>query len=283
MMKRIWTPVFGSVSAYSENELMDHVFNAAYTPAATVYVGLSTADPTNDGSALAEPSGNNYAREAISFSAAATRAITHGSPITFNQASGPWGTISDWFICDHLSNTNWGTDVHMLAFGALNTSKAVVSGNTPSIAAGEIDISFSAGEISDYLVLKLLDLMFRNTAYSAPDTYVALLNSAAADSDTDMSAKEPSGNGYARKQVNVNGGSTPTWKVATGGLVENNDEITMASPTGSWGTITAVAICDALTTGNLLFYDNSPGGDGQAPDDGDTVKFAASTLDITMT
>ena len=279
---RIWTPVFGSLSDYSENELMDHVFNASYSPVATVYVGFSTADPLDDASGMAEPSGNNYAREAITFSAASSRAITHAGTITFNQASGPWGTISHWFICDHPTNTTWGTNVNLLAHGSLNTSKSVVAGNTPSIAGGEIDISFSAGEITDYLAEKLLDLMFRNTAYSSPSTYVGLFTSALADSDTDPSAKECSGGSYARKQVNVNGGAAPTWELSSGGLVNNNDVITFVTPTGSWGTVTAVGIVDAASNGNLLFYDNSPGGDGQAPTTDDTVQFAANTLDVTM-
>ena len=282
-MRKLWNPIFGDLSDYSEDVLMDHVFNAAYTPVSTVYVGLSTADPLDDYSGMAEPSGNNYAREAITFGVAAARAITHAAIITFNQASGSWGTISHWFICNHISNTTWGTDVELLAHGSLNTSKSVVDGNTPSIAAGEVDVSFNANEISNYLVHKLLDLMFRNTAYTAPDTFVALLATEAADGDTDMTAKEPSGNGYAREQVNINGGAAPDWELSLGGVVENNGEITMGPPTGSWGAITGVAICDALTVGNLLFYDNTPGGDGQSPDDGDTVKFAANTLDVTMT
>jgi len=282
-MRKIWTPIFGSLSDFAENELMDHIFNAAYTPVATVYIGLSTADPLDDDSGIAEPVGNNYAREAIAFSAANARAITHAAAITFNQASGPWGTITHWFVCDHASNTTWGTNVNMLAHGALNTSKAVVSGNTPSIAIGEVDISFTAGEITTYLANKLLDLMFRNTAYSKPATYVGLFVTALADADGDPTAKECSGGSYARKQVNINGGAAPDWELAAAGVVDNNAVITFVTPTGAWGTVTAIGIVDALTAGNLLLYDNTPGGDGQAPTTGDTVQFAANTLDITMT
>ena len=58
----------GSIADYLENELSDHVMGVgAYTPPATVYLGLSTADPTDDASGLAEPSGNGYARESIAF------------------------------------------------------------------------------------------------------------------------------------------------------------------------------------------------------------------------
>lgn len=65
----------GSLSDYSENELLDHLCNAAYTPPATVYLGFSTADPTDDASGIAEPAGGNYGRKAIAFDAAASRKV----------------------------------------------------------------------------------------------------------------------------------------------------------------------------------------------------------------
>lgn len=40
----------GSLSNYLELELLDHVLNnAAYSPAATLYLALCTADPTDAG------------------------------------------------------------------------------------------------------------------------------------------------------------------------------------------------------------------------------------------
>jgi hypothetical protein len=178
---------------------------------------------------------------------------------------------------------------NMLAHGALSTSKAVVNGNTPEVASGEVQIDFktlagktdTTNNISDYLANALLDFAFRNQAFSAPDTYVALMTADAADNDTGSTITEPSGNGYARKQVNVNGGASPTWDLAASGLVDNGDDITFASPTGSWGAITAVAVLDALTAGNLLFYDNDIA--SQTPDNGDTVKFSAGDLDFSLT
>lgn len=37
----------GSLSDFAENELLDHLFNAAYSPASAIYLGLCTADPTD--------------------------------------------------------------------------------------------------------------------------------------------------------------------------------------------------------------------------------------------
>ena len=64
----------GSFSNYLEDELVDHICNAAYTPPAAVYVALATADPTDagTGASMSEVANTNgYARTAITFGAAA--------------------------------------------------------------------------------------------------------------------------------------------------------------------------------------------------------------------
>ena len=84
-------------------------------------------------------------------------------------------------------------------------------------------------------------------------------------------------------QVNINGGSSPTWDVASGGALDNTHAITFPTATASWGTVTSVAIMDSTTEddGNVLFYDNTM--TDQAVGSGDTVSFAISALDIEMT
>jgi hypothetical protein len=267
----------GSLTDYAEDELLDHVFNAAYSPAATVYLALCTADPTDaaTGASMNEcANANGYARTAITFGAAAARVITQSGAVNFPTASGgSWGTVSHWAIVD--SNTYGAGNV--LAHGGFTPSKAVPDGSTPSVSSAEINVTISAGYISNYLAIKFLDLMFRNQAYAAPDTYVALTTATIADSDTGSSITEPGGGSYARKQVNVNGGASPTWDLSTGdpSEVDNTHEIAMATATASWGTIVATAICDAATVGNLLMYDN--GTADLLVDNGDTAKFAIGT------
>lgn len=257
----------GSISDFLENELLDHIFGASYAPPATVYVGLSTADPLDDAGGLAEPSGNGYARKAIAFSAAASRKVENSGLITFDEATGSWGTITHYALFDAVSAGN------MMAHGSLATQKQVVSGNTPSIAAQEVDVEFSAGEISNYLANILLDFAFRNQTFTQPTIYIALCTVDVLDSDTGSSITEPSGNNYARK-------AHASWTVASGGATENNGDITFNTPSGSWGTITAMAILDAATVGNLLLYDNAI--TEQQPDNGDTVKFPSGDLDVSM-
>ena len=140
--------------------------------------------------------------------------------------------------------------------------------------------SLLAGYVSDYLANKLLDLAFRNQAYSAPDTYCALTTATISDDNTGSTITEVSAGGYARKQVNVNGGSEPTWDLASGSALDNTHNVDIGPASASWGTVVALGICDASTAGNLLLYDNAVA--DQAVGDGDTVRFPAGDLDISM-
>lgn len=129
-----------SKSDYLELELLDHVLgNSAYSAPATVYVGLSTADPTDSGSGIAEPS-NGYARVAVTnnstnWPAAASGAKANGTEIQFPEASGSWGTVTHWFISDASSSGN------MLYHGSLSVSRSVIAGDAPRFDVGELDIT----------------------------------------------------------------------------------------------------------------------------------------------
>ena len=269
----------GSITNYLEDELLDHVFNAAWTAPTTIYLALATADPTDaaTGASMNEVANSGaYARTAITVGAASSRRVTQDADVTFAEATGSWGTVTHWAITN--SATHGAGDV--LAHGAFTASKAVVSGNTAKVASGEIYVEYSAGAISDYLADALMDLAFNNTAYSVPPTYIGLTTATVSDSNTGTSITEVSGGSYARKQVNINGGASPTWDLASSGSVANTHDVTLVTATASWGTVTSMVICDAATTGNLLFYDNAM--TDQAVGDGDTVTFTAGNLSIAM-
>jgi hypothetical protein len=264
----------GSITDFLENELLDHIFNATYNRPTNLFLGLSTADPTDAGSGLAEPSGGAYSRVTMSFGAAASRAVTQDAKITFPQATAAWGNLTHYGIFDAVSGGN------LLAHGSLTVAKNVVTGNTPSVATSEVSVSYTAGEISDYLANALLDHAFNLTTYAAPDTYIALATGDVLDTDTGSTISEPSGGAYARKQVNISGGSTPTWVTATNSSVTNKETISFVQATASWSTITAIAIVDAASSGNLLFYENTV--TDQTVDNGDTAEFAVGALKVSM-
>jgi hypothetical protein len=273
MIKRIWIPVFGSLSDTIENELIDHVFTAGYSAPGTVYIGLSTADVLDDASGNAEPVGSAYARVAVivtAWTAAASRAINNNATITFPKATGAWGTITHYAIWDAASGETAGD---LIAHGALNTSKAIVNDNTPSVASGEIIVSFNAGDISTYLANALLDHLLGGSAYSTPNATIHVALSTADPTDSGGSIAEPGGSNYARKPFT-------DWAAASGGATENSTDIVFNTPSGSWGLITYGAIMDALTSGNMLFYGTVT---NQTPDNGDTVQYTAGDLDVSMT
>jgi len=128
----------GSFSDYLESELLDHLFGkGSYTPP-TIYVALSTANPLDDGSGLAEPSGNNYARvqtAATDWNAASSGFIDNAAVIGFNEATGNWGNITHFALMDAASGGN------LLVHGALSTSKSIGTGDTAEFAAGDLGVS----------------------------------------------------------------------------------------------------------------------------------------------
>ena len=123
-----------SFSNYLETGLLDHVFaNAAYTSPTTVYVGLFTSNPDEDGSGT-EVSGGSYARQSGSFTVSGNTATTNAA-IEFPTATASWGTITHIGIYDASSAGN------LLAYAALTASKAIASGDVFRIPSGDIDIT----------------------------------------------------------------------------------------------------------------------------------------------
>lgn len=123
-----------SFSNYLETELLDHVFaNNAYTSPTTVYVGLFTSNPDEDGSGT-EVSGGSYARQSGSFTVSGNTATTDAA-IEFPTATGTWGTVTHIGIYDALTSGN------LLAYAALTTSKSIASGDVFRIPTGDIDIT----------------------------------------------------------------------------------------------------------------------------------------------
>lgn len=270
----------GSFSDYLEQSLVSHVFGASsWSAPSNWYLALCTADPTDagTGASMNEVSNsNNYARAAITFSAASSRATSNSGIVTFNQASGSWGTVTHWAVVD--ANT-YGTG-NMLAYGSFSPTRSIVNGNTPAVQAAAVQISVDSGTMSTYLANALLNLAFRGTAYTKPDIYAALTTAVVAESDSGSTITEVSGNSYARVQINKAGGSSPAWNAPSGGATSNKDQVNFVTPTGSWGTVTTFALLDASTSGNLLYFYN-PLAD-QAVQSGDLVYAAAGSITVSL-
>jgi len=126
-----------SLADYGENTYLDALFT---TFGSTLYVGLSTADPGDDGSGLAEPSGNGYARVSTTSSdwgAASGGSKSNTSAITFPAATGNWGTIT------HVCLFDASTGGNLIWSGALDSSQAISTDQIARFDTGELTLSLS--------------------------------------------------------------------------------------------------------------------------------------------
>ena len=283
----------GSLSNAGATLIMNHLFNAAQSVGSTVYLALctgtytpATADGYTGASCSEVANANGYARKAISFGAASARRITQDAQVDFDTASGSWGTVTHWVI---VTSATYGAGT-VLAHGDFTASFSPVTGNTPRVASGQVYVEITA--ISGYGLTTwaangVLGHFFDATAFTstAGNTFLALLNAVCSDAATTMAGQtEVSGTNYARKEVNENGGASPTWTTVTNGVLSNQHDTTFATPgSGGWTQLVAVAIVDALsgTSANVIAYDNTNVVD-QTPASGDTVQFLAGDFDISL-
>lgn len=125
-------------------------------------------------------------------------------------------------------------------------------------------------EMSNYLENALINAVLRNTSYTSPTTtYLALYTSDPTDADT---GTEISGGSYARQSI--------TFGAPSNGVSTNSAAIEFPQATGSWGTITHVAIRDALTTGNMLYH--TPLDASKTIASGDIFRIAIGSLSVTL-
>jgi hypothetical protein len=104
--------------------------------------------------------------------------------------------------------------------------------------------------LSDYLEVKIINHVLRNTAYTSPGTSVWISLHTASPAD-DASGTEVSGVNYLRVQCSA-------WDApAAGSHTHNTNAITFAAAgAGGWGHVTHIGIWDddGTPAGNLLMY-----------------------------
>ena len=126
--------------------------------------------------------------------------------------------------------------------------------------------------LSNYAENKILDHLFKNTSYTSPSAYIGYFNNAITD---DSVPTEVSGNGYARVQIDGLMGS------AASGSISNTSAITFpAASGGDHGTVVAIAIFDASTSGNMLAYGTLTS--SKTISDGDQLNIAIGNLTISI-
>jgi len=108
--------------------------------------------------------------------------------------------------------------------------------------------------MSDYLEGQIIKYWFQNdaTAVAKPITvYVALYT--VLPTDVSASGTEVTGGSYVRVAVTNSAANWPG-PTTNNRTVTNGATITFPAPTANWGTIVGMAIYDAATLGNELFW-----------------------------
>lgn len=130
-----------ALSNYLENLLANNVLGQASMPAIpNLHFALFTAGPTDTGGGT-EVSGTGYARVNVTnnttnFPTTTTGLKQNATAITFPTAGASWGTATHWGIYDASSSGN------LLFHGALDSAKAIDTGDAFSFPIGNLSIQF---------------------------------------------------------------------------------------------------------------------------------------------
>lgn len=123
-----------SFSNYLETKVLDHVFGGtAYTAPATLYLGLFTANPNEDGSGT-EVSGGGYVRQSVAFNVSGNEA-TNTAAVEYPTATANYGTVS------HVGIYDASTSGNLIAYAALTSSKTIETGDVFRVPTGDLDIT----------------------------------------------------------------------------------------------------------------------------------------------
>lgn len=105
-----------------------------------------------------------------------------------------------------------------------------------------------AGSKSNYLEDKMLDHVLGGPDYTRPATlYFGLFTAEPNEAGT---GTEVTGGSYARVAVTNNATNFPA---SSGSQKQNGTPVTFVAATADWGTIVAVGVFDASSSGNMLF------------------------------
>jgi hypothetical protein len=124
-----------------------------------------------------------------------------------------------------------------------------------------------AGNLTNYLENKLLDHFLGTTSYTMPTVYVGLFTVAPTDAG---GGTEVTGGSYARQEA--------AFSAAASGATSNSGNIDFTGMPAA--TTVAIAIFDAVTSGNMLLYGTLT--TNKTTDAGDTLRIATGDLDVTI-
>ena len=140
---------------------------------------------------------------------------------------------------------------------------------------------------STYLEAKVLNHVLTATAFTQPTTrYVALFNNTSGNALANLQngtltdEVSTSGTAYARQSVTFAAASTSGSGLSAVTTSATNATVTFPTATASFGSITHVAIMDASTAGNVLFFGAVT--TSKQIDTGDTFQITSSNLTVAL-
>lgn len=123
---------------------------------------------------------------------------------------------------------------------------------TPRVESLKDFILMASGKVN-YHISKLLNLIFNAASFTYPTPlYFALWTTSLTAASTGSSGTEAAYTSYARVAMTANTTNFPT--STSGAAIQNAVAITWPQSTGSSATCTYIAICDASTAGNMLYF-----------------------------
>ena len=134
--------------------------------------------------------------------------------------------------------------------------------------------------LTNYLEDKIINHVFGSTTYDRPTNwYVGLLTATPSDS---AGGTEVSGSAYARQVC--------AFTITGSGTAQATNTSAITFPTasgGDWGTVGWIGIYDALSSGNLVAFQNLQKSDFSTTttktiNDGDIFKFNSTTIKIQL-
>ncbi len=161
-----------ALTTYSANKLLGLTFaGGSFTPPAAVYLAAMTSPPGADGGGTEVVDGS-YARQALSFAAAAGGECAIDTTVGWAPVAAADQMLCGWAIFDALTSGN------MLALHVFPTTSLVRAGQPLTFDAGRIVIAAGGTNVSDTLANAWLEHLLRNNAYTPPTVDLRLYTTA---------------------------------------------------------------------------------------------------------
>lgn len=145
-----------AASNYVEDRTLDFWLKAnSQTTSAptTVYVALFTSDDSTGGTAEnleagiltneVTTSGTAYTRQAVTFGTISNGSVSNSGNVTFPTATATYGTVTHVAVMDANSTDDSAGAGNVLYYGALTTSREILTDDTFQITTGNLTISLA--------------------------------------------------------------------------------------------------------------------------------------------